>query len=142
MTKPTITKVWVAGLIALLTGFVIAAVGVGLMLGLGGHFQWRGNEIVGFQPDFNALFWTGVGLISGGGLVFLGGVLTQFVAWIGALINTWQLDDKLWFVLLLVLGILRFEFVIMLIYVFAGPDGYAPQKPAAPTAGAKLAPAT
>ena len=142
MTKPTITKVWVAGLVALLAGFIVAAVGVGLMLGLGGHFQWRGNEVVGFQPDFNAPFWTGVGLISGGCLVFLGGLLTQFVAWIGALLNTWQLADKLWFVLLLVLGILRFEFVIMLIYVFAGPDGYPPRRPAAPAPGATLAPAT
>lgn len=141
MTKSTITKIWVAGLIVGLTGLVIAAVGTGLLLGLGGHFVWRGPDIVGFNPNFTPVFWTSVGLISGGGLVLLGGMVAQFAAWIGALLNTWQLEDKLWFVLLLVLGIVRFEFVIMLIYVFAGPDAYATRRPSPPTPAGSLSPA-
>ena len=139
MNKAVITRVWVAGLIVGVVGLVVAAVGTGIMLGLGGHFVWRGSEVVGFTPSFNAEFWTGVGLVSGGGLLLIGGAIVQFVAWIGALINTWQLEDKLWFVLLLVLGLVRFEFVIMLIYLFAGPDGLA-RRPA-PATRATLAPA-
>lgn len=139
MNKALITKIWLAGLVAIGVGLVIAAAGTGVLLGLGGHFVWRGSDIVGFTPSFNAEFWTGVGLISGGGLMLIGGMLTQFVAWIGALLNTWQIADKLWFVLLLVLGLLRFELVIMLIYVLAGPDGLAPSRPATP-GGSTLAP--
>jgi hypothetical protein len=51
------------------------------------------------------------------------GSIAGLVAWIGALINTAQLDDKAWFVVLLVLGLLSFGFVAMIAYVIAGPDG-------------------
>src|SRR5579864_7747278 len=104
MNKALISKIWLGGLVVGGLGLVLAAVGTGVMLGLGGHFVWRGADIVGFTPSYNAEFWTGVGLITGGGVVVLGGMLAQFVAWIGALINTWPIGDKLWFVLLLVLG--------------------------------------
>ena len=36
-----------------------------------------------------------------------------------------QLEDKTWFVLLLVLGLFSFGFVAMIAYVVAGPDGTA-----------------
>ena len=49
-------------------------------------------------------------------------------AWIGALVNTSALDDKTWFVILLVLGVLSFGFIPMLVYVLAGPDGTVPPK--------------
>jgi uncharacterized membrane protein len=45
------------------------------------------------------------------------------VSWIGALLNTWQLEDKLWFAALLALGLLGFGVVAMIAYVVAGPDG-------------------
>jgi hypothetical protein len=139
MNKPTIVRTWVAGLIALFVGLVVAGTGTGIMLGLGGHFVWRGQDVVGFTPAFNDAFWWGVAVVSVGGLLLLGGVVTQFVAWIGALLNTWKLEDKLWFVLLLVLGLFRAEIVIMLIYVVFGPDGTkaAPRpSPSAPMAAA------
>ena len=46
-----------------------------------------------------------------------------FVAWIGAVINTSRLEDKTWFLLLLLLGLFSFGFIAMLVYVIAGPDG-------------------
>jgi len=49
------------------------------------------------------------------------------VAWIGALINTVAIDDKTWFVLLLVLGLLSFGLIAMIAYVIAGPDSTRPQ---------------
>jgi hypothetical protein len=45
------------------------------------------------------------------------------VAWIGALLNTAQLDDKTWFVVLLLLGLFSFGLLAMIAYVIAGPDG-------------------
>ena len=81
-----------------------------------------------------------VGLACIGILAIVAGVFGQFVAWIGALVNTARLDDKAWFVVLLVLGLLSFGFIAMLVYVLAGPDGTAsprrgipPAPPADPT---------
>jgi hypothetical protein len=56
-----------------------------------------------------------------------GGAIAGLVAWIGALINTAQLADKAWFVLLLVLGLLSFGFIAMVAYVIAGPDSTQPR---------------
>ena len=40
-----------------------------------------------------------------------------------ALINTWQLDDKMWFASLLAPGLLGFGVIAMIAYVVAGLDG-------------------
>jgi len=63
----------------------------------------------------------GLGVV--GVLAVLGGALGQFVAWIGAVLDTSRLDDKTWFIVLLVLGLLSFGFIAMLVYLVAGPDG-------------------
>jgi hypothetical protein len=39
------------------------------------------------------------------------------------MLNTSMLEDKTWFLVLLVLGLLSFGFVAMLVYVLVGPDG-------------------
>ena len=45
------------------------------------------------------------------------------MSWIGALLNTAQLESKAWFVALLLLGIFNFGFFAMIAYLIAGPDG-------------------
>jgi hypothetical protein len=55
-------------------------------------------------------------------LVIAAGAIAALVSWVGALLNTVQLDDKTWFVLLLVLGLFSFGWVAMIAYVFWGPD--------------------
>ncbi|MGZ6256323.1 MAG: hypothetical protein ACXWMB_04840 [Candidatus Limnocylindria bacterium] len=40
------------------------------------------------------------------------------------LLNTAELADKTWFVILLVLGIFSFGLIAMIAYVIAGPDGH------------------
>ena len=67
--------------------------------------------------------WTALGLVIVRSLAILGGTIAAVVSWIGALLNTWQLEDKLWFVSLLALGLLGFGVVAMIAYVVAGPDG-------------------
>jgi hypothetical protein len=53
----------------------------------------------------------------------IGGFIGGLVSWIGALLNTSLLEDRTWFILLLVLGIFSFGLIAMLAYVIAGPDG-------------------
>jgi hypothetical protein len=53
----------------------------------------------------------------------VGGLIVGLVAWIGALLNTWQVESKAWFIALLLLGIFNFGFFAMVAYILAGPDG-------------------
>jgi len=53
------------------------------------------------------------------------------VSWIGALLDTWQLESKAWFIGLLLLGIFNLGFFAMVAYVIAGPDGQATTAPRA-----------
>jgi hypothetical protein len=59
------------------------------------------------------------------------------VAWIGAVLNTAQLPDKTWFVVLLVVGLLGLVFIATVAYVIAGPDALNPKEEASalPQAG-------
>jgi hypothetical protein len=76
--------------------------------------------VVGVQPTPYAWGLVIFGLMAVVALV--GGSIAGLVAWIGALLNTAELDSKTWFVVLLVLGLLSFGLVAMLAYVIAGPD--------------------
>ena len=75
----------------------------------------------GIHPS--AFTWSMAGLALVGTLAVVGGALAQFVAWIGAVLNTSRLEDKTWFIVLLVLGLMSFGFIAMLVYLVAGPDG-------------------
>ena len=135
MTKSTITRTWLAGLVALAFGLVVAGISIGLMLGYGGTFTHTGPaNSYQFVPSFDSFFWTTVGVtIVGGSIVALGGIV-QLVAWIGALVNTYKLQDKVWFVILLAGGVLSLAFGLlgfasMVAYLVAGPDGTAVRQP-------------
>ena len=41
-------------------------------------------------------------------LVMIAAAITQFIAWVGAVINTAGIKDKTWFIILLVTGLLSF----------------------------------
>jgi hypothetical protein len=120
MTKPTITRFFIGGIIAVVAGLLLAFVAVWAAFAAG-QFVMDGPDVSGFQ--FTAFGWWMVGLMILGVFAMIGGAIAGLVAWIGALLNTAQLDDKLWFVLLLVLGLLSFGFIAMVAYVIAGPDG-------------------
>jgi hypothetical protein len=142
MTKPMITRIWIIGLIVLAIGLIVGGIGLGLMLAYGGHFTARANGSgYDFTPTINAFFWTTVGLMTGGFAVAAGGGIAQLAAWIGAVINTYQIQDKTWFIVLLVggflsLGFALFGFATMVAYLIAGPDG----KGIAPPQGIPSAP--
>lgn len=137
MTKSMITKVWIGGLAVFAAGVVAAIVGVFLMLAYGGTFtQIAGTNNYDFNPNMNGFFWVTVGLIVAGGVIGLIGSIAQFAAWVGALMNSYGLADKAWFLVLLIGALLSFAFApigfaVMLAYVVAAPEGMLNRQPAA-----------
>ena len=133
MTKSTITKFFIGGLVAAFAGLFVAIVAVWAAFA-SGQFVVDGSDVTGVR--FTAFGWSMTGLMILGGFAMIGGAIAGLVAWIGALINTAQLEDKTWFVLLLVLGLLSFGFIAMVAYVIAGPDGtQAPRQLPQPVGG-------
>lgn len=139
MTKSTITRTWIAGLIVIVAGLIVGGLGVGLMLAYGGTYTpaVSGNGY-DFVPRIDGFFWTTIALMVVGFGAALVGTVLQLVAWIGALIGTYALEDKTWFVVLLVGGLVGLAFglvgfAVMVAYLIAGPDvAIAPRHPVAP----------
>jgi hypothetical protein len=125
MKKSTITKTWLGGMVAIALGFIAAGIATALMLGYGGTFTAApSGQGYDFVPAQDAFFWSMVGVIGVSFVAVLGGAIAQFAAWIGALVNSYGLEDKMWFVLTLVLGLIGFGLVVMIVYLIAAPDGY------------------
>jgi hypothetical protein len=122
MTKNTVVRLFIGSLIAFGAGAVVTIFAIALAVA-NDVFVMDGNEIVAIQGG--ALAWALIGTAILGGLAAAGGVVAGFVAWIGAVLNTWQLESKAWFIGLLLLGIFNFGFFAMIAYVIAGPDGKA-----------------
>ena len=119
MSKATVTSLFIGSLIAFGTGAIVAIAAVLIALATD-VFLMAGNDIVGIRGS--ALAWILIGLGIGGAVAMMGGLITGLVAWIGALLNTWQLESKTWFAVLLLTGIFNFGFIAMIAYVIAGPD--------------------
>ena len=130
MSKPTVVKLFIGGMVAIFAGLLIA-IFAALGIWSSSDLITSGPDVVGLHPT--PLTATLIGLAVLGTFAMVGGAVAGLVAWIGALLNTAQLDDKTWFVLLLVLGLLSFGFFAMVAYVIAGPDSTtrAADRPAA-----------
>ena len=120
MTKATVTKIFLAGVLAAIAGGIVVLVTGGIAY-TNDVFTMNGQEVVGLRSG--PLTWTllGVGLV--GGLAMAAGAIAGLIAWIGALLNVSQLDSKVWFVVLLLLGLTNFGILGMIAYIIAGPDG-------------------
>ena len=128
MSKTAITRLFIGSIVAVCAGVLLAIAALTAAFA-GGGILMDGPDVVGIaNPQFA---WPLIALIVVAGLTIAGGAIGGLVAWIGALLNTAQLEDKVWFILLLVLGLLSFGFVAMVAYVIAGPDGTARRDPAA-----------
>jgi hypothetical protein len=103
MSKSTITRLFVGAIV------VVAA---GLVLVLAALWAAVASDLV-----------VTVTLVVVGSLALLAGAAAGVASWIGALLNTAQLEDKTWFVSLLVLGLFSAGVLAMVAYVLAGPDG-------------------
>jgi hypothetical protein len=119
MSKSTIRNLFVGSLVALAGGLVLLAV-AGALAYANGSFIMRGPDVVGIRET--PLGWAMLGLAIVAIVVLVAAAITQFVAWVGAVVNTSRLEDKTWFIVLLVTGLLSFGFIAMVIYLIAGPD--------------------
>jgi hypothetical protein len=126
MTKATVTKIFLGGVLAAITGAIVGVLAVGIGYA-NDVFVMNGQEIVGLRTS--ALTWSllGVGIV--GALAMAAGAIAGLVSWIGALLNVSQLESKTWFVVLILLGIFNFGIFGMIAYVIAGPDGTAAKAP-------------
>jgi hypothetical protein len=120
MSKSTITRLFIGSGIAIIAGAIVAVLGVGFAIA-NDVFVMAGPDIVGIHGS--ALGWSVLGIGFVGGLAIGAGLIGGIVSWIGALLNTWRLDSKAWFAVLLLLGIFNFGFFGMVAYLIAGPDG-------------------
>ncbi len=154
MTKRTITKWWIWGMVAGVGGGILATV---IALVMAAHIVGLTAGNRSFVPD--SFFWVTIILLVLCGIVFCGGNIAQLVAQIGAVFNTHRLADHTWFrgllwgilvgylVLFVTLGLQvgfgvsgsiaagfvwpgyvaasLIEFVVMVSYLVAGPDGMA-----------------
>ena len=120
MSKATVTRLFIGAGLAMIAGAVLAFVAVGIAVA-NNVFVMNGSDIVGLRGS--ALGWASLGLGIVGVLAIVGGLIAGLVAWIGALLNTWQLESKAWFIGLLLLGIFNLGFFAMVAYLIAGPDG-------------------
>jgi hypothetical protein len=120
MSKTTVTRLFIGSIVAAGAGAILLIIAVGLALA-NNLFIMSGPDVVGVQgsPLALALFALGIA----GSVAIVGGMIGGLVSWIGALLNTAQLDSKAWFLGLLLLGIFNFGFFAMIAYVLAGPDG-------------------
>lgn len=135
MTRATITRMWIVGLVILVAGLLVGGVSLGMMLAFGGHYTPAptGNGY-DFVPTLNGFFWTTVGFMIVGFTGAAAGGIVQLAGWIGALVNTYQLEDKAWFIVLLAGGLLGLAFGLigfaaMVAYLVAGPDGMPTRLP-------------
>jgi hypothetical protein len=120
MSKAMVTKLFIGAGLAMIAGIVLAFIGVGIGLA-NDVFVMNGSDIVGLRGG--AVAWSSLGLGLVGILALVGGLTAGLISWIGALLNTWQVESKAWFIGLLLLGIFNFGFFAMIAYVIVGPDG-------------------
>jgi hypothetical protein len=120
MSKATVTRLFIGSIVAAGAGAVITIIAVALALA-NDVFIMNGPDVVGVEGSALALSLLGLGIA--GGLAIVGGMIGGLVSWIGALLNTSQLESKAWFLGLLLLGIFNLGFLAMIAYVFVGPDG-------------------
>ena len=138
MSKATVTRLFIGGGLAVIAGAILAIL-AGSVAIANDAFVMNGPDIVGLRGS--AISWLMLPLGIVGGLALVGGLATGLVAWIGALLNTWQLASKAWFAILLLLGIFNLGFFAMVAYLVAGPDGAADGAGGTPKVAARATPA-
>jgi hypothetical protein len=131
MSKSSITRLFAGAIAAVIVGLIIGIVGVVAALA-NGAVVVDGSQVVTLNGGPFA--WAIAALIVAS-LVVAAGTLAAIASWVGALLNTYRLDDKTWFVALLVLGLVSLGWVAMIAYVLAGPDSTAQESTRSPRAG-------
>lgn len=120
MSKATVTRIFLGSVIAVIAGAVLAFATVWIAYA-NDAVVMNGPDVVGIRSTPAAWAIFGFGFVAM--LAMMAGFVGGMVSWIGALLNTSELEDKTWFVVLLLLGVLSVGLVAVIAYVIAGPDG-------------------
>jgi hypothetical protein len=120
MSKATVTRFFIGGLLAVLAGAILAVATVWVAIA-NDVFVMDGPDIVGLNGTPPGVALVGLGIV--GAATMLAGFMAGLVSWIGALLNTAKLANKAWFIALLLSGVFSLGFIAMIAYVLAGPDG-------------------
>jgi hypothetical protein len=122
VSKKAITWWFLGAILAVVAG-VFVGIGAIVAALASGAIEFGGSEVVTVNDAFaSMLLW-----LLFASVLFVAGGIAALVSWIGALLNTVQLEDKTWFVVLLVLGLFSFGWLATAAYVIAGPDGAEPR---------------
>ena len=125
MSKATVTRLFIGSGIAIIAGAILGGAAIWLAIA-NDVFVMDGPDVIGINGS--PLAWTLLGFGLVGGLAVAAGAIGGLASWIGALLNTWQLENRTWFVGLLLLGIFNLGFFAMVAYLVAGPDGASPAR--------------
>ena len=120
MSKASVTRFFIGGLLAVLAGAILAVATVWVAIA-NDVFVMDGPDIVGLNGSPIGVALVGLGIV--GAAAMLAGFVSGLVSWIGALLNTARIANKAWFIALLLSGIFSLGFIAMIAYVVAGPDG-------------------
>lgn len=120
ISKTWVTRLFIGALVAVVAGSVAWLVAVVLAVA-GGTVAVGGPQIVTVN---GAAFAGTLAWLALASLVIGAGTVAAVASWIGALLNTAQLEDRTWFVALLVLGLFSFGWLAMIAYLVAGPNGH------------------
>jgi len=118
MSKSMVDRLFIGAIVAVIVGWVVGVVAIIAALA-GGAVVIGGPDVVTVDGEG---FASALIVLVIASLLVAGGTAAGVASWIGALFNTARLEDKTWFVVLLVLGLWSFGFVAMVAYVVAGPD--------------------
>ncbi|MGY1781955.1 hypothetical protein [Geodermatophilus sp. SYSU D01036] len=129
MSKRQITRLFVGSLLAVVAGLALMAVGGGLAIATD-VLVTRGPDVVGV--DAGGAGWLLIALAILGVLVLLAAGVGLLVAWVAALVVTARLEDKAWFLVLLITGLVSLGIVGMVLYLVIGPDDQPTRPPAQP----------
>jgi hypothetical protein len=119
MSKATVTRIFLGSAAAFVAGAILALAAVWVAF-VSGAFVMSGPDVVGVQSTPSAWAIVGLGIVAV--LAMMSGFIGGLVSWIGALLNSGRLEDKTWFIVVLVLGLFSFGLVAMIAYVIAAPD--------------------
>ena len=133
MSKTSIVRLFWSSLAAFAGALVLFFVAVGLVYASGG-FVLDGPDVVGVEPT--AFGWSMIGVAAFTVLVMVLAALAQLIAWVAAVVDTAELADKTWFIVLLVTGLIGVGFVAMIAYAVAGPDRQRVIEPPVPAVDA------
>jgi hypothetical protein len=118
MSKPAITRLFGLAVALVVAGVVTGTVSVIAALA-NGAVTFGGPQFV--TINVGPVAWTIAALVAAS-LCGAVGTIAAIAAWAGALLNTYRLEDKSWFIALLGSGLVSLGWVAMFAYVFAGPD--------------------